>query len=77
MVGGVAGEQASSARKNALLLIIGGLALTALSVAFTVSSYTSASQQGGTYYICFGAIIFGFVLTLRGIAQLIRGREVK
>ena len=77
MVGGISGKHAASARTTGLLLIIGGLAITAISIAITVSSYSTASQQGGTYYICYGAMIFGIILAIRGIVQLIRGREIK
>jgi hypothetical protein len=77
IVGKVSSKHAISARKTGLLFIVIGLVVTTISIAVTVSSYNTASQQGGYYYICFGAVIFGFILTIRGILQLIRGREVK
>ncbi len=77
MVGGVRRKQASSARKSGLLLLIAGLIITVISVALTIASYTAATEQGGTYVVCCGLILFGLILTFRGIAQLIRGREVK
>ena len=77
MVAGISRAHAFSARTSGLLFLIGGLLITAIFIAITIGSYETASQQGGTYFICFGAIFFGFILTLRGILQLIRGRDLK
>lgn len=77
MVGRVARKHVSSARKSGLWLLIGGLIITVVSVALTVASYTAAAEQGGYYFVCCGLTVFGLYLTFRGIAQLIRGREVK
>ncbi len=77
MVGGVAKKQAFSARKSGLILLIAGIVITVLAVAATIGSYSSAARQGGTYIICGGAILFGLALTIRGILQLVRGREAK
>ncbi|MBN1813608.1 MAG: hypothetical protein JXA14_17345 [Anaerolineae bacterium] len=77
MVGGVRRKQASSARKSGLLFLIAGLIVTTVSLALTIASYTTASEQGGTYFVCCGLILFGLYLTFRGAMQLIRGREVK
>jgi predicted phage tail protein len=76
MVGGVTRKHASSARKSGLWLLIGGLIITVVSVALTVASY-AAAEPGGYYFVCCGLTVFGLYLTFRGIAQLIRGREVK
>jgi len=77
MVGGVTRKHASSARKSGLLYLIAGLLVTATFLALTITGYTTASQQGGTYVIYWGLIVFGLYLTIRGVLQLIRGREVK
>jgi hypothetical protein len=77
LVGGVARKHALSARSSGLLLLIVGLIVTAISVALTVGSYTAAAEQGGYYYVCCGLTLFGLYLTFRGVAQLVRGREVK
>jgi len=77
MVGGVTRVHASSARKWGLLYLIAGLLITITFLALTITSFTTASQQGGTYVVCWGLILFGLYLTIRGIVQLIRGREVK
>ena len=77
MVGGVTRKHASSARKSGLWLLIGGLIITAVSLALTIASYTAAAEQGGTYIVCCGLILFGLTLTFRGAMQLLRGREVK
>lgn len=77
MVGVVTRKQAHSARKSGLIYLIAGLIITIISLALTISSYSAAAEQGGTYVICCGAILFGLALTIRGIQQLVRGREVK
>jgi hypothetical protein len=77
MVGGVTRKHASSTRKSGLLYLIAGILITTTFLALTITSYTTASQQGGTYVIYWGLIIFGLYMTIRGVVQLIRGREVK
>jgi hypothetical protein len=76
LVGGIAKKQAVSTRTAGMWYLIGGLAITALSIAMTVSSY-EAAEAGGTYVICWGSAIFGVVLAIRGIRQLLTGREAK
>jgi hypothetical protein len=44
-----------------LILLIGGLVLT-------VATYSSASQQGGTYIIAYGPMIVGAIRLIRGLA---------
>jgi hypothetical protein len=77
LVKGQVRQHAASARQSGLLLLIGGIVLTIVGIAVTVGSYNTASQQGGTYYICFGLPLFGIYLAIRGALQLARGREVK
>jgi len=77
LVGGVAKKQALSARKSGLMLLVAGIVITVLAFVATISSYSGAARQGGTYIICGGAILFGLALTIRSILQLVRGREAK
>jgi len=77
MVGGIAQKQSLSARTSGLMYLIGGLIITAISLALTFASYSAAAKRGGTYIICCGAALFGLILTIRGIRQLVSGREVK
>jgi len=77
LVKGQARQHAASARQSGLLLLLGGIAITIVGIAVTVGSYNTASQQGGTYYICWGLPLFGIYLAIRGALQLARGREVK
>jgi hypothetical protein len=77
MVGGISKKETVSARKSGLSSLIIGIVVTVLALGITISSYSSASEYGGSYVICYGAILFGISLTIRGIVQLIRGREVK
>lgn len=77
MVGGIARKQAFSARTSGLVYLIVGLIITAISLALTFASYSAATEQGGYYYVCCGLTLFGLVLTIRGIQQLVSGREVK
>jgi predicted phage tail protein len=76
MVGAVKRGQAVSARKAGLGYLIGGIVITVLSIAATVGSY-GAAEAGGTYVICWGAALFGIYMIIRGIRQLVGGREVK
>ncbi len=77
MVGGISQKETVSARKSGLSNLIIGIVVTAIALGITISSFSSASDYGGSYVICYGAILFGISLTIRGIVQLIRGREVK
>jgi hypothetical protein len=77
LVKGQARQHASSARQSGLLMLLGGIVLTIVGIAITVGSYSTASQQGGTYLICWGLPLFGIYLAIRGALQLVRGREVK
>lgn len=44
-----------------------GLAWTVVGLIITSTSYASASDQGGTYLICWGAVLFGFIDFLIGL----------
>jgi hypothetical protein len=77
VVGGVTRKRAFSARTSGLIYLIVGIIITALFLALTIASYSAATEQGGTYVVCCGAILFGLALTIRGIQQLVSGREVK
>ena len=77
MVGGIARKQAFSTRKSALIYLIVGIVITLLAIGTTISSYSTAAEQGGTYVICWGAALFGLYLTIRSVLQLVRGREAK
>lgn len=77
MVGGISQKAAFSARKSGLVYLIVGIIITAVSLGSTIASYSAAEEQGGTYVICCGLMLFGIYLTIRGILQLMRGREVK
>lgn len=69
-------EHVSSARRSGLLLLIAGILITAVSLALTVGSYLAA-EEGGAYVACCGLIILGLYLTVRGVVQLVKGREIK
>lgn len=77
MVEGISKSETDTARKSGLSNIVIGIILTVVSLGITISSYSSAEETGGTYVICYGAILFGIVLTIRGFVQLIRGRADK
>ena len=69
-------EHISSARRSGLLLLIAGILFTTVSLALTIGSYLAA-DEGETYVAFCGLIILGLYLTVRGILQLVKGREVK
>jgi hypothetical protein len=77
MVGGVSHKVALSARKAGFVYLIVGILITAVFLGSTIASYSTAAEQGGTYYILCGLILLGIYLTVRGILQLTRGRVVK
>ncbi len=75
MVGRVKGEHATSMRRAAIVKVLVGAAVALISIGLTVSSYQRVATSGGTYYVCWGAILFGLALAVAGIIQLISGRE--
>jgi hypothetical protein len=44
-----------------------GLAWTVVGTIITVVTYSSASVSGGTYYVCWGAILFGVIDFFAGL----------
>lgn len=57
-------------RKNASKdLVVGGLWFLG-GISVTVVTYSSASSGGGTYFVAYGAIIFGAVQFIRGLMRL-------
>lgn len=70
-------KQVGSTRKAGLLYLIAGIAVSAASLGATIAWYTHATEYGGTYLIYCGLIMLGIYLTVRGVLQLTRGREVK
>jgi uncharacterized membrane protein len=59
-------EQQSQARTD----IVVGLLLLIVGIAITSATYSSASQQGGTYIVAYGPIIFGVIRLFRGLFRL-------
>jgi hypothetical protein len=62
----------AAGKKNMLygaVWCIGGILITAL-------TYSAASQRGGTYFITWGAIIFGAVQFFRGLGQYLQNQGV-
>jgi hypothetical protein len=57
-------------RKNASKdLVVGGLWFLG-GISVTVLTYSAASNGGGTYFVAYGAIIFGAVQFIRGLMRL-------
>jgi len=54
------------------MLVGGGFFVLGLIV--TIASYSSASS-GGTYYLCWGAIIFGAIQFIQGLIQFLTAKE--
>jgi len=77
MVGRALHKQVGSTRKAGLGYLIAGILVTAAFLGATIAGYNSAAEHGGTYFIYCGLILLGIYLTVRGIVQLMRGREVK
>lgn len=62
-------------RQSALRNVLIGGALCLAGTIITLSTYTSASTSGGTYYVCWGAIIFGALQFLQGLGQLMSAKD--
>lgn len=54
-------------------MLVGG-AFFLIGLIVTIVSYSSASS-GGTYYLCWGAIIFGVIQFIQGLIQFLRAKE--
>ena len=55
-------------------MLIGGLFFVVGTI-ITISTYSSASISGGTYYICWGAILFGAIQFIQGLIQFLTAPE--
>jgi hypothetical protein len=53
-------------------MLIGGV-ICAIGIAITFGTYATASSSGGTYTVCWGAMIFGFIRFVRGFAGWMSG----
>lgn len=54
-------------------MLVGG-AFFVLGLIVTIASYSAASA-GGTYYLCWGAIIFGAIQFIQGLIQYLTAKE--
>jgi uncharacterized membrane protein len=50
--------------------IVLGIILIVIGIAITVITHDHASQQGGTYIVAYGPIVFGAIRLFRGLARL-------
>ena len=62
-------------RKRAVIGLFSGIALVVIGLAITIASYNTASDEGGTYYVLWGPVVFGAGLTLRSGYRLVAGAE--
>ncbi|TPW76077.1 hypothetical protein [Schumannella soli] len=62
----------SSARKSGLIAMLVGFGIMLVGIVITVGTYLS-SAHGGTYFVAWGAIIFGGIRGVIGLVRLIRG----
>lgn len=69
-------EHVSSARRSGMLFLIAGIIITLVSLALSFGSYLAAEEEEIFVAFC-GVSILGLYLTIRGIMQLVKGREVK
>jgi hypothetical protein len=51
-----------------------GLLWTVAGILITAITYSIASDEGGTYFICWGAVIFGLLDLLAGLVGWLRYR---
>jgi len=59
----------AEARRVANRSILVGLAWLVLGIVVTVATYSSASQQGGTYLVAWGPVVYGLIQIVRGLAS--------
>jgi len=57
--------------------MIRGLVWTIVGILLTWLTYDIASEQGGTYLICWGAVIFGFIDLLAGLFGWLKYRYLQ
>jgi hypothetical protein len=50
--------------------IVFGLLLLVVGIVITSVTYSSASQQGGTYVVAYGPIVIGVIKLFRGLFRL-------
>jgi hypothetical protein len=55
-------------------MLVGG-AFFLVGLIITIASYSSVSSSGGTYYLCWGAIIFGAVQFVQGLIQFLTAKQ--
>jgi hypothetical protein len=55
------------------MLVGGGFFVIGLIV--TIGTYSSATSSGGTYYLCWGAIIFGLIQFIQGLIQYLTAKQ--
>lgn len=46
--------------------IIWGLLVTIIGIVVTVTTYQTASKEGGTYVVAYGAILYGVITMIKG-----------
>ena len=55
-------------------MLIGG-AFFIIGTIVTIATYSSATSAGGSYYICWGAVIFGAIQFVQGLIQYLTAKE--
>jgi hypothetical protein len=51
-------------------MLVGG-AFFVVGLIVTIASFSSAASSGGTYYLCWGAILFGVIQFIQGLVQFL------
>ena len=69
-------EHVSLAQRSGLLFLIAGIIIVLISLALSASHYLATEGVKNLVAFC-GVSILGLYLTVRGIMQLVKGREVK
>ncbi len=63
--------------KVGLLNILIGLAIVAIGLAISIGSYEAVAEKGGTYFVAWGAVIFGALQAVLGLVGVIVGAFTK
>lgn len=68
-------QKARVTKKTGLNNMLVGGGFFVLGLIFTLAAYASASRSGGTYYLCWGALLFGAIQFIQGLIQYLTAPE--
>ncbi len=67
------GRQVMAAKYKKMMLV--GIGFAVVGVIITVATYSAASRSGGTYFVWWGAVVFGIYDFIRGLAGWLKNKN--